>query len=349
MPSTCFENPNVVEAMLKAITGELWTGLTPEELAAKRIEADDIVRQRFDECLSVHYIIHPLDPPLTLTLPITPLSDADCMMYPVPTLDHPIKFVGPSIMIDFITRGLKGTKQAAFSGPHGALCRLISSSHASLFNQTYSYDWRGLFSKIVNNDFMGRHGLPFAQQQVAVLVHLMFGQSYAGFDGWTPFRRAVYHLVCCLYQPVVSIFINAKRCHPYQCKSSTAAKNAEAKDITGTGCKTVYKHMFEELALFVEKHKIPLRLVAECCIDQIQGRVQDLIRKRGGHSYKALEIASDLLAHDTSNQTVYGIRSTERGADNKRQRGNSRKYNSVMMRPMVFDARCRRTHEPRKR
>ena len=319
------------------IAGELWPGMSLTALVEKRIDQDDVVRQRFDECMSIHYICNPLEPPLTITLPITPLDDEDCMMHPVPTLDHPIKIVGQSVIHDFFALGLKGTLQVALAGPNGALCRLISSSHSSLFNQTYSYDWRGLFAKIVVGSFMQRHGLPFAQQMVAVLVHLMFGQAYAGFDGWTPFRRAVFHLVCCMYQPIVDLFINAKRCYPYHSKNSTAAKNAQAKSIMGSGTKTMYKHMFEELPPFFEKHKIPLRLLAECGIDQIQGRQQEIIRKRGGHSHSALEIAHDLLNCDTENQTVYGIRSTERGANNKRQRANSRKYGTVLVRPMVFD------------
>ena len=104
------------------------------------------------------------------------------------------------------------------------------------------------------------------------------------------------------------------------------------------GSDTLYKHSYEELPLFQEKHKIPLRWLAECGIDQIQGRMQDLIRKRGGHSYMALEITDDLLKHDKSNQEKFGIRSTERGAGNTRQRAASRKFGSVQIRPLVFDA-----------
>ena len=319
--------------MLLRITDLLWPGLTPSSaLLQKRIAEDDVVRQRFDECMGIHYILKPEDPPLCVTEPIIYLSDSDNMQYPVPTVDHPIKIVGPSVAHDFLALGLKGTKQAAFIK---SLCKLISSTHTSLFSNTYSYDWRCIFARIVNDDFMDKCALPFAQQYVAVLVHLMFGQSYAGFDGWTPFRRALYQLVCCVYQSIIDIFTAAKRVHPYANKGSTAAKNAKTKNIMNAS--TLYKHMFEELAIFCERHRIPLRLLAECGIDQIQGRAQDLIRKRGGHSYKAIETTAELLQNDKQNEFAYGCRSTERGADNKRQRGASKKYGRVCIRPMVFD------------
>ena len=322
--------------MVMRMADMLWSGLSPAALLKKRIEEDELLRRRFDECMSLHCMLKPDDPPLCISFPITHLADEDNQQHPVPTLDHPPKIVGASVMADFIALGLLGPLQAKFSGPHGSVCRLLSSSHASLWKNTYSYDWRTIYAKIVNPSFLLASGLPFAQQMVAVLIHLLFGQSYAGHDGWTPYRRAMFHLVGTFFQPIIHIFNTDNRCNPYAVASSAAAKNADKKNIMGSD--TLYKHSYEELPLFFERHLIPLRWLAECCIDQIQGRQQDLIRARGGHSYKALETVDDLLKHDKDNQSKFGIRSTERGAGNKRQRAAGRKYGSVQVRPLVFDS-----------
>ena len=179
---------------------------------------------------------------------------------------------------------------------------------------------------------MSRHKLPFAQRLAVVMIHLLFGQSYASLEHWTPLRRAMCHLVCALFMPIIQLFVG--RCHPYSSATSasrTAATHSDTKSLITTP--TIYKHMLEHIADLYEETGVPPVLLSEGNFDQILGRLQTFMRDRSSHRKDAIATGMDLLWTDMKNEIKSGVSMT--GRDKKNEQ-TERKLGRLMVRPLVF-------------
>ena len=296
----------------------------------------DLIRTRLEECLTLHCMLDPegYHPHLDTSMSLTH-TDGDVEEEPVPSIDHNIKKVGTSIFVDFIARGLLGQQQDAFID---ASLKLISSSHTSIYNNTYAYSLRILYARLPEGDFMSRYNLPFAQRQAAVLLHILFGQTYASSSDWTPVNQACYLLVTMLFMPLIQLFEADHRCFAYSSKSSAAKTAAKHSDQLSLISKpTIYKHMFEHLAHMFKTTGVPPVWLSEGNFDMILGRLQDFMRRRSSHSKESIATAMRLLLEEQKNEIFFGAFQSARGEDSAKQRQIRKKMGKVMMRPLVFD------------
>ena len=221
--------------------------------------------------------------------------------------------------------------------------QLISDSHQSLFEHTYCYHWRLIYAKLVKENMLERWCMPFSQRQQVVMLHLLFGQAYASDDSkWTPANRACFHLTCMFFEPTMLAAANVEggRTHPYHSSTSTTATASAHKNLQGKA--SLWKHMLEHLALEYEQvsklfeKPVPLVVLSECNLDQVLGRVQDLLRARSGHTKWAIVNVLELLETDAVNETEFAVRQTERGEKNSRKKRMAKEMGSVDVRPLVF-------------
>jgi hypothetical protein len=313
-------NTQAKEEIMLLLTSFLWPDCEnpQEQLAAERA----VVQARLDEMLHLDARLN--ESPLVVFPKQAAAKYDPSLVSATVCLDHPMKHLARSLYQDFGLRLFPGGKVR--SGVSGKLLELCGNK--GWFDNFYTYSARTIAAKIVHDDFMEDMKFPIPLRQMSVLLHLICGQSYQK-EEYTPLQLGVFKATCALFMPLLQLFL---KLHPFVSGPSSTEGNKLVDDSWNLIVR-LYPHMIEHFPDAYESYKIPLIFTNEGGLDQWLGRLQGMMRARGGHGKDSLERCLNLLDDQMMSESLWGLNSGKRGDDNKAV------LPKMLLRPLLFEAR----------
>ena len=238
-------------------------------------------------------------------------------------LDHSIKGAIRSILIDYVLRGFqKGTQRLSVEK---ALLNLADLT--SWYDHCYTYSIRSILAKVVYGGLFDRYKFPLPQQQVLFLLHMLCGIAYQSKE-YSYLDRVVLKLTSALLWPFIRLLL--VECTLFPCG---AQEGERAKLISPEGKlqMNLHAHCIEHFSGTFESsgRKINLIFLCEGGLDWYLGRLQAIIRARGGGGPNELARCEDLLNTITQAETTFKLKG------GKREEKNKKTLPAVLVRPVL--------------
>ena len=334
-------NKQALREMRLTVTRLLWPATADGDLEAELEANARVVESRLQEMLALDSFLRGTP---RMVFPTSDHGFPTSAVQFCPPLDHPLKQFLRSLILDYaLAQGFSGNARQkagkALLGLCGADWRCLvndggggggepHTGNQKWFDRFYTKTMREILAKAAQGNFLHKFDFPIPQRQVVVLAHLVSGMSYQ--SRFSAFDRAVFRCCCSLVMPLLSSLLELH----FDSEKIPFSKSEGEKVVTSDGkARTdLYSHEIEHWPDFVE---LLGSLIAtnEGQLDELLGRLQTIIRNRGGGGKDQLQRCLELMQDEFAAHFGWG----DMAGGKRGNKGKGVKLPPVLVRPLVFE------------